>query len=347
MTWFRGMVERFRALISRGRMDAEMEEELRFHLEMEMEKNLRAGMTPREAHRQAMISFGGVDRFEEKTREEWGVRPVEDLIRDLRFSLRSLRKSPGLVMVTVLSLGLGIAVSATVFSMANALVFGDPGPIRDPESVIAVYSGEDGRPYGEASFPDYQDIRAEMGALEDLTAHRVGVVAIGDPMDRDRIIVEMVSGNYFQILGANPALGRAFLPQETGIGNAERLFVLSHRAWQERFGGDRGVLGTTVQLDGQSFTVIGVAPEGLMGRFVQMDVDGWLPLGIPGGTYRATPTSLADRNDRQFHMVGRLKPGRTLEEAQAEISVLAERLHAEYGEVWEDSRGGRRILSAV
>ncbi|TFH66742.1 MAG: ABC transporter substrate-binding protein, partial [Gemmatimonadales bacterium] len=267
MTWFRGMFERFRALISRGRLDAEMEEELRFHLEMEREKNLRAGMTPREAHRQAMISFGGVDRFEEKTREERGVRPVEDLIRDLRFSLRSLRKSPGLVLVTVLSLGLGIAVSATVFSMANALVFGDPGPIRDPESIIAVYSGEDGRPYGEVSFPDYRDIRAEMGALEDLTAHRVGVVAIGDPMDRDRIIVEMVSGNYFQILGANPALGRAFLPEETGIGNAERLFVLSHRAWQERFGGDRGVLGTTVQLDGQPFTIIGVAPEGLMGRF--------------------------------------------------------------------------------
>ncbi|MCJ7627349.1 MAG: ABC transporter permease, partial [Longimicrobiales bacterium] len=122
---------------------------------------------------------------------------------------------------------------------------------------------------------------------------------------------------------------------------------LSHRAWQERFGGDRGVLGTTVQLDGQPFTVIGVAPEGLMGRFVQMDVDGWIPLGIPGGTYRATPASLADRNDRQFHMVGRLKPGRTLEEAQAELSVLADRLHAEYGEVWEDSRGGEKILTAV
>ncbi len=348
MKWIRSIRERLLALFGKDRLDAEMEEEHRFHLEMETKKNAKAGMPPDEARRQAMIAFGGVDRFEEKTREERGVRPMEDLVRDLRFAFRNLRRTPGVVIVTVLSLGLGIATSATVFSMANALIFGDPGPIRNPESILAVYSSDEGgRLYGEASFPDYQDIRAQMGTLEDLAAHRIGVVSVGDPRDRDRIIVELVTGNYFQVLGVNPALGRAFLLEETRVGSAERLFVLSHRSWQERFGGDRGVLGATVQLDGQLFTIIGVAPESLRGRFVQMDVDGWLPLGIPGGTYRATPANLADRNSHQFYMVGRLKPGRTLEEAQAELSVLADRFHAEYGEIWEDIRGEAGALTAV
>ena len=348
MKWFRSIRERLFALFGRGRMEAEMEEELLFHLEMETKKNFGAGMTPEEARRQARVAFGGVERFKEKTREERGVRWVEDLARDLRFAFRNLRKSPGVVVVTVLSLGLGIAVSATVFSMANALVFGDPGPISDPETIITVYSSDEGgRLYGETSFLDYQDLRGEMENLEDLTAHRIGVVAVGDPGERDRIIVELVTGNYFQLLGVTPALGRAFLPEETVVGSAQRLFVLSHRAWQERFGGDRGVLGTILQLDGQPFTIVGVAPEGLLGRFLQMDVDGWIPLGIPGGTYRATPARLADRDSHQFFMVGRLRPGRTLEEAQAELSLLADRFHEEYGESWEDRRGEARVLTAV
>jgi predicted permease len=329
-------------------MDAEMEEELHFHLEMETKKNIGAGMDPAEARRQARIAFGGVDRFAEKTREERGVRPLEDLVRDLRFAVRSLRKSPGVVVVTVLSLGLGIAASGTVFSMASALIFGDPGPIRDPASVIAVYtSDQGGRLYGETSFPDFLDLRDGMETIQDLTAHRVGVVTVGDPAARDKIIVELVTGNYFDVLGVSPVLGRAFLPDESVIGQAEQLMVLSYRAWQDRFGGDRGVLGESIQLDGRPYTIIGVAPEGLRGRYVQMDVDGWLPLGVPGGIYRATAAALADRSSTQFFMVGRLKPGRTLEEAQAELPVLGQRLHGQYGASWEDIRGEPKVITAV
>ncbi len=215
MGWFRPLRERLGALLDRGRLDAEMEEELRFHLEQETEKNVGAGMTPGEARRRAMIAFGGVERFKEKTREERGVRPVEDLLRDLKLAMRTLRRAPGVVVVTVLSLGLGIAASATVFSMANALVLGDPGPIRDPESIITVYSSDaGGRPYGETSFPDYLDIQAGMETVEDLTALRIGVVAVGDPADRDRIIVELVTGNYFQVMGVSPVPGSwAFFPR--------------------------------------------------------------------------------------------------------------------------------------
>jgi predicted permease len=344
----RSVMERLRALFSRGRMDAEMEEELRFHIEMATEKNLRAGMTPDEAHRQAMIAFGGVDRFREQTREERGVRPVEDFIRDLRLAARTLRRAPGVVVVTVLSLGLGIATSATVFAVGSGFLLGDSGPVRDPQSLVMVHTSEDGgRLCGETSFQDYLDLAAETGTLEALSALRMGVLTVGDPEAKDRLLVELVTGEYFRVLGVSPAPGRGFLPEETVIGGAERVMVLSRRAWRERFGEDPGILGQTLQLDGESFTIIGVAPEGLKGRFLQFDVDGWVPLGIPGGTWRATPGRLENRRERQFMLLGRLAPGRTLDEARSEFSVLASRLHQEHGEIWEDEGGRPRTITVL
>lgn len=348
MALLKGLAERWRAVFSRGRIESEMDEELRFHLEKGTEKYVRAGMSPREARRKAMVAFGGVERIKEQTREERGIRPLEDLLRDIRFAFRTLRKGPGVVVVTVVSLGLGIAVSSVVFAVASGFLFGGPGPVEDPESLAVVYTSEPGgRLYGETSFPDYLDMAAQTQVLENLTAHRVGVVNLGDPTQRDRIMVELVTGSYFDVLGVQPALGRGFLPEEVVQGSAERVIVLSHGTWQERFGGDPGILGQILELDGSPFTVIGVAPEGLKGRFFQFEVDGWLPLGIPGGTYRATPIRMADRNERQFILVGRLSPGRTMEEAQAEFSVLAARFHEEHGEIWEDEGGRPRSITVL
>jgi predicted permease len=348
MTWVRSIMERYRALFRKGKLDAEMDEELRFHLEQETEKNLKAGMTPEEAHRQAMVAFGGVDRFKEQTREERGGRPLEDLVRDLRVGTRTLFKVPLVVVVTVVSLALGIATSATVFAVANGFLFSDPGPVRDPGTLVVVHTSEDrGRLYGETSFLDYQDLAEWTETLDGLAAHRVGVLSLGDPTERDRLIVELVTGDFFDVLGISPAPGRGFLPEETVPGSADRVIVLSHRSWMERFGGDPRVLGQVLQLDGNPFTVIGVAPEGLKARFFQMDVEGWVPLGIPGGTYRATPARMANRRERQFIMVGRLASGRTLEEAQAEFSLLAGRLHEEHGEVWEDGSNRPRAITVL
>lgn len=329
-------------------MEAEMDEELRFHLDQETEKHIRTGLDPREARRRAMAAFGGVERFKERTRDEQGVRPLEDLVRDLRFAFRTLRKSPGVVVVTVLSLGLGIGASATVFSLAKGLVFGDPGPLGSPERVVAIYPSEDdGGLYGETSFPDYADLKARTETLEELAAHRMGVLAVGDPSVRDRIIVELVSGEYFRVLGVTPVLGRDFLPEESIPGRSGRLIVLSHRAWQERFGGDRGILGEVMELDGEPYTIIGVAPKGLLGRYMNFDVDGWTLLGVPGGVYRVSSRALEDRSSRQFFMLGRLAEGRTLEEAQAEMNLLAGRFHSEHPEDWADPRGEPLVLTVV
>ena len=348
MALLREFSERLKALFFRRRIDAEMDEELRFHLDLETEKNLRAGMDPKEARRRALVAFGGVERFKERTRDEQGARPLEDLIRDLRFAFRTLLKSPGVVLVTVLSLGLGIGASATVFSMAKALVVGSPGPLGERERVVAVYASEDdGDLYGETSFPEYADIKAGTETLEELAAHRMGVLTVGDPEARDRVIVELVSGEYFRALGVTPVLGRAFLPEESVPGRSDRLIVLSYRAWQDRFEGARGVLGQVLELDGEPYTVIGVAPKGMLGRYMNFDVDGWVPLGVPGGIYRVSSRDLEDRRSRQFFMLGRLARGRTLEEAQAEMSLLAARFHEEDKENWAGPRGEPRALTVM
>ena len=139
MMALRTIVERFRALFKREELDAELDEELQYHLDRLTEKNLQAGMERKEARRQAMIAFGGVERFKERTREERGVRPLEELGRDLRFAVRTLRKSPGVVLVTIVSLALGIGVSTSVFSMARALVLGGgSGVLEDPEKIVAL-----------------------------------------------------------------------------------------------------------------------------------------------------------------------------------------------------------------
>jgi len=329
-------------------MDDEMAEELRYHIEMETEKNIRAGMRAGEARRRALVAFGGVERFKEKTREERGFRPLEDFIRDVRFAGRTLGRAPAVVGVTVLSLGLGIGASATVFSMAKGLVFGDPGPLGERERIVAVYPSEDdGGLYGETSFPDYVDIRARTETVEALAAHRMGVLTVGDPGSRDRMVVELVSGEYFRVLGVTPVLGRAFLPEESLPGQSQRLIVLSHRAWQERFGGDRDVLGRILELDGEPYSVIGVAPAGLLGRYMNFDVDGWTLLGVPGGVYRVSPRALEDRRSRQFFMLGRLAEGRTLEEAQAEMTLLAARFQAEHPEEWSNLQGEPLALTVV
>lgn len=344
MSLLRSMGVRVRALFLKRRVEAELDEELRFHLEQEVDKHLRAGLSPAEAHRRARIAFGGVERFKEQAREETGVRPLEDLTRDVRFAVRTLLKSPAMVLVTIGSLALGIGVSATVFAVGISFLFGDPGPLLEPESLAAVYTSEErGRLYGETSFLDYQDIRDETRVFQELAAHRIGVVTTGDPDQAERLVVELVTGNFFDVLGVAPPLGRGFLAEETRPGSAERVMVLSHHAWTERFDADPNVLGRTLVLDGEPFTVIGVGPEGLVGRYIRLDVDGWLPLGIPGGTYRATPGRMASRSERQFLLIGRLMPGRNLEEAQAEMDILASRLHQEHGVVWEGE--GRRPRS--
>jgi predicted permease len=286
----------------------------------------------------------------------WKGRSImPDFFGDIRYAVRKLTQAPLVVLTTMLSLGLGIGLATTVFTVANAMLLRPSvGPAADIDRLTVLYTSQElGNANGASSFPDYLsmvDSVDELGdesAFEDLMAYRMGMMTLEDGEVPTRLMVEIVTGNYFDVLGVPVPLGRGFSPGETRIGAAQPVTVISHRLWRDRFGADPEVLGTVLQVDGVPFTVIGIAPEGLTGRMLSLEIDAWLPLGIPGGTYHATPTELADRDDREYGVMGRLRHAATIERAQTQMALLAESLHREYGPVWQDDLGQPRRITVL
>lgn len=274
-------------------------------------------------------------------------------IRSIGQALRGLRKAPLVAVITVVSLSLGIGASTAVFSVINAFLFQESEGLSHPEELVAIYTtNERGGAYGESSFPDYQDLADRTETLDGVAALRAGFLTFDPPPDApatrtDRLIVEIVSGNYFQVLGIRPPLGRAFLPEETRLGSAHDVIVLSHEFWASRFDSDPAILGKALPLNGREFTVIGVAPPGLVSRLLRLKVQGWVPFGTPQGIWNATPLELASRRDHDCILVGRLKKGSSIEAAQSELTLLASHLHEAYPEAWTDDRGNPRTFTVI
>jgi predicted permease len=262
-------------------------------------------------------------------------------------------KSPLVVLVTITSLSLGIGASTSVFTIINAFLFQESQGLRDPEGLVAIYTSADhGGLYGESSFPDYLTLHEESETLEDLVAFRAGFLTFDPPADApeapaDRLIVEIVTGNYFDVMGIRLPLGRGFSPEETELGQAEDLIVLSHEAWMDRFGGDPGILGRALHLDHREFTVIGVGPPGLVSRLLRLKVSGWVPFGTPTGIWHATPEELASRRDHDCIIMARLKEGTPIDAVRSELGLIATRLTEEYPEAWTDNRGEPRAFTVV
>jgi predicted permease len=273
---------------------------------------------------------------------------VPDLFREVGFALRTLRRTPLAILITVASLAIGIGASTSVFTIANAFLFQESTGLADTDDLMAVYtSDERGNLYDETSFQDYLSVAEEVEAFDGAAAYRAGVLSLGEGEGAERVIVEIVTGNYFDILGIRPPLGRGFLPDETQLGGAQRVIVLSHEAWQQRLAGSRSAIGRTVTLDGEEFTVVGVAPEGLLSRLWRLKVYGWVPVGIPGGTYHSTPRELEDREDRDYLVMAHLAPGATPQQAETQLASLANRLRQEYPDAWEDDRGQGRVFTLL
>jgi len=278
---------------------------------------------------------------------------VWNLFRDVRFALRSLRRAPLVVLITVASLSLGIGASTAVFTIINAFLFQESTGLSDPDHLVAVYtSNERGGLYGESSFPDYLDLSEATETLDGVVATRAGFMTLDPPADApdsppDRMIVEIVSGNYFDVLGIRPPLGRGFLPEETVVGSARHVIVLSHQSWMDRFDGDPGILDRTIRLDGKEFQVIGVAPEGLVSRMLRLKVEGWVPFGTPGGIWNATPQELSSRRDHDCMILGRMAEDATLETVRTELTLLAGRFAEVHPDAWTDDRGTLRTFTVV
>lgn len=327
MRQMRALLIRLAGLFRTKHYEQEMAEELESHLEMAIEDNLRSGMTPQEARRQALIKLGGLEQTKEIYRDRRGLPFLETLFQDFRYGLRMLVKDPGFSVVAVVTLALGIGANATVFSMVNGLMLRPP-EIEDPSRVVAVLMTDPAKGPGwgwdmkAVSAPDFVAWREQSRSFSGMVASELDTFALTGEGEPERVPGMRVSADYFDVLGVGAAVGRTIVPGEDQPGSA-RVVVLGHRLWQRRFAADAAVIGKTVRLNREPHTVIGVMPEGFrIGyRFEQL----WTPLVFP--PERLVP---AARVDRSLDVLARLKPGVGAEAASAEMATLARRAEEDH-----------------
>ena len=317
---------RLRALLRKSAVERELDEELRYHLEREIERNLADGMNPEEARFAALRSFGGVEQSKEQCREARGVRLLEDVLQDLRYGARTLLKKPGFTVIAVVTLALGIGANTAIFSVVNGVLLKSL-PFPDAERLVALSETSKSGRIIAVAYPDYLDWRAQQRGFENLAARMpAGGVLTGDG-EPQRVTGRMVTASFFPTLGVRPQAGRFFTEEEDRPG-AERVIVLSYGLWQRRYGSDPQVIGRAVQFNGESWTVLGVAPA----RFDfygenNLNNEFFIPLG-----------RLSDQqfmHDRKSHTVlvtARLKPGVGLEQARVQMSAIAARLSEQFPE---------------
>jgi predicted permease len=331
------------AWFRRSGMDAELDEELRTHIERRADDLQRAGMTRAEAERKARIAFGGGEKYKEECREAMGTRFFDALIQDVRFGLRTLRKSPGFTLVAVLTIALGIGANTAIFSMVDWLIL-RPLPVKDPgQLAYLVVQHSDGGYANGFSYPNLVDIRKE-------TTSVFSYVAGVEPFQMDGMSVDgnntpiwtnYVTGDFFELLGIRPALGRFILPNEGAVAGADPVLVISYSFWQTRFGGDANIIGKKVSINGHPVTIIGVAPKGFHGALAILDTQGYLPLGMAVTNLVNNSDFLVNRQDVvDLILIARLKPGISLAGAKPVLDVAAKRIAQEYPQIdnWKSMR---------
>jgi len=317
---------RLRALFRRSAGDLELGEEIRFHIELETEKNLRLGMSATEARRLAVAHFGGVQRVREEHGDVRRPRWLADFATDARFTLRAIRRAPALASTAVVTLALGIAANVAIFSAVNAVIL-RPLPFPSPDRLMMI--GEDNsekRWHMNVDAPaNYLDWRAGVSDFADAAAYTDGLgrALLTVRGETQVLTASTVTGSFFQTLGVRAALGRTFHDEETWQ-SAARVAVLSDRAWRERFGGDTSIVGTSVTLFGRPTQIVGVMPPGF--AFPDAAVDVWLPTAWNP----ASRDSTFFRRAHWLRVVARLRPGASVPHADAQLQTVVNRLKGEY-----------------
>jgi len=256
-------------------------------------------------------------------------RIMETLWQDLRYSLRTLLKRPGFTFVVVATLALGIGANATIFTWIKSVLLASLPGIEQPEKLVEIWGATRNNSALSSSYVDYLDYRDQNSVLSGLIAHQVVPLNLGRSEKPERVWGAIVSGNYFEVLGVKALIGRTFLPEEDRTPNTHPVVVIGYGLWERRFGADPKVLGRTITLNEHDFTVIGVAPTDFASPFAGLALDVWTPVMMKD--YVARPHfSLTDRGSRWLMVMGRLKPGATVPQAQANVAAIASHLQHEY-----------------
>jgi predicted permease len=332
-----------RAIIGRSRMESEMDAELRFHVEAYAEDLIRGGVRRDEAMRRARIEFGGIERAKEECRDACGVNFVENLIQDLRYGLRMLRKNPGLTFVAVLTTALGIAANVTAFSVVDTL-FLRSVPAKNPERLVRILAPEnDGGGY--FSVPEFRYLREHSKTVDELTAHySTAPLYVSANGETGEVQGAVVSSSYFPMLGLHPYLGRFFTPDEDSVADRDAVSVLGYGFWRRIYNGDSDVLGKTFLINGHTFTIVGIMPPDFHGVEIGgMPNEIWIPAMMIRVGYRHCDGF--QPSCTILGMMGRLKPGTSMPEAQVEIATLMQQLRA--SDPAFDQRFGASVRPAV
>lgn len=340
MNVFRKLACRFRALFRKRKLDAEMAEEMRAHLELQAERNLAAGMSEDEARYAAQRQFGGIDQIKELARDQSGWRCLEHLRQDVHYGVRVLGKNPRFTSFVLVTLMLGIGANTAIFSVVNSVLL-QTLPVSHPEELVFLTDPDDngfrgGLRTGKRdflSYPEFQHLRDNNGVFSEMLAvsssHLGADVEVpneGQSGSRGPAIISMVSGNYFSALGVSPVLGHFFTPKEDKERGANPVAVISHAFWQNRFGGDQSVLGRIIRFNGTAYTIVGVARRDFFGETGGRSVGVWVPLSMQSavmpGRDLLSPSANPLGNFRWLSVIARLKPDVDLVQAQANIDVV-------------------------
>ena len=331
MDWFRILLSRSASLFRSRKLDADLDEEIRAHIDLAIEENRRRGMNERQARTAALRAFGGVTQIRETYRVQRGLPWLEQIARDIRYAVRQLRKSPGFALTAILTLALGIGAATSVFSVVNAVLL-KPFAFRDPDRLVVMREAVEDEVRSErTAAPDnyrhFLRLKKDAKTIEDAAIFSQNGVSVSRNGDHPRIIGAVsASPNLFRVLGVQPILGRDFVEGDAKKGTDD-VVVLSYEGWQRFFAGDSAVIGKTLRIGGQPITVIGVLPPGM--RFPQIAL-------APKIAFQETARDAllfqplapserdlnADMGNFNYKAIARLKPGATLAQANAEMEAL-------------------------
>ena len=330
MKQLRAALRRLAGVFTGHRADDDLTEELQSHLEMETAENIRRGMSPDAARRQALLASGGLTQAAEAVRDRRGVPWLESIAADIRFGVRALRHSPAFTAVVVMTLALGIGANTAIFSVVRGVLL-KPLPNRDGDRLVYLRQSTDAQGGENITFsvPEVRDFRNGVPALAGIAEYSPWSSILQGDDGAVRISVGLVTGNYFEVMGLSPVLGRVTRPSDDGPG-AQPVAVLTHAYWMKRFGGDSSIVGQPLTLDKKPVMVIGVLQPA---PFFPDRIDALL--NMVNSSHHVSAMMVEGRSHRMTEMVARLAPGATVEQARTEVDVVYARMRSEFKEAYD------------
>jgi predicted permease len=314
-------------MLGARRREADFASELQAHIALDTDDGIRSGLAPAEARRQALIRLGGVEQTRQAHRERRTLPLLEDLLHDLRYGLRMMARNPAFTAVAVLTLAIGIGTTTTAFTWINAVMLQPLGGVADPNRLVILETVTPNGEWVPNSYPDFIDFRDRLKLLDGVAVTRPSAFSVGREDHAERVWGELVSGNFFAVLGVKAEIGRLFLPSEYADAPGKfPIAVISDRYWRSHYAADPSIVGRTIVINQHELTVVGVAAPAFHGSIPVTAFDLWVPYMEQPALNSVQEWMLRDRHNRNMLGVARLKQGVTIDQARGELKALADRM---------------------